>query len=66
MLVTNGGTLIRVPVEGISIRRRRSGGVTVLKVDDGERVVSVARLPDTGESDPGEDAGTDVAGGEEE
>jgi len=47
MLVTNGGTLIRVPVEDISIRRRRSGGVTVFKVDEGERVVSVARLPDT-------------------
>ena len=44
---TNGGTLIRVPVEDISIRRRRSGGVTVFKVDEGERVVSVARLPDT-------------------
>jgi len=49
MLVTNLGQLIRVPVDGISIRRRRSGGVTVFKVDDGERVVSVARLPDTGE-----------------
>jgi DNA gyrase subunit A len=48
MLVTNRGTLIRVPVEDISIRRRRSGGVTVFKVDEGERVVSVARLPDTG------------------
>jgi DNA gyrase subunit A len=61
MLVTNGGTLIRVPVDGISIRRRRSGGVTVLKVDEGERVVSVARLPDTGE-----DVGSGAAGGEEE
>jgi len=49
VLVTNLGQLIRVPVDDISIRRRRSGGVTVFKVDDGERVVSVARLPDTGE-----------------
>jgi len=49
MLVTNLGQLIRVPVDDISIRRRRSGGVTVFKVDNGERVVSVARLPDTGE-----------------
>ena len=49
MLVTNLGQLIRVPVDDISIRRRRSGGVTVFKVDEGERVVSVARLPDTGE-----------------
>jgi DNA gyrase subunit A len=49
MLVTNLGQLIRVPVDDISIRRRRSGGVTVFKVDEGERVVSVARLPDTGD-----------------
>jgi len=49
MLVTNLGQLIRVPVDDISIRRRRSGGVTVFKVDEDERVVSVARLPDTGE-----------------
>ncbi|HXP30917.1 MAG TPA: DNA gyrase subunit A [Stellaceae bacterium] len=53
MLVTNGGTVIRVPVKDISIRRRRSGGVMVFKVDEGERVVSVARLAETGEN--GED-----------
>ncbi|HKT20155.1 MAG TPA: DNA gyrase subunit A [Stellaceae bacterium] len=61
MLVTNRGTLIRVPVEDISIRRRRSGGVTVFKVDEGERVVSVARLPDTGV-----EVGNGEAGNEEE
>ena len=61
MLVTNRGTLIRVPVDDISIRRRRSGGVTVFKVDEGERVMSVARLPDTGV-----DVGNGDAGSEEE
>jgi DNA gyrase subunit A len=62
MLVADSGTLIRVPVEDISIRRRRSGGVTVFKVEDGERVVSVARLPDTAV-----DVGTpDTNGGEVE
>ncbi len=50
MLVTNGGVVIRVPVDGISIRRRRTGGVVVIKVDDGERVVSAARFPEAGES----------------
>ena len=61
MLVTNGGTLIRVPVEDISIRRRRSGGVTVFKVDEGERVMSVARLPEAAE-----DTGNGAANGDEE
>ena len=50
MLVTNGGVVIRVPVDGISIRRRGSGGVVMFKVDDGERVVSAARFPEAGES----------------
>ncbi len=53
MLVTDGGMVIRVPVDGISIRRRRSGGVVVFKVDEGERVVSVARFPEAGESGDG-------------
>jgi DNA gyrase subunit A len=44
MLVTDGGMVIRVPVKDISVRRRRSGGVTVFKVEAGERVVSVAAL----------------------
>jgi DNA gyrase subunit A len=49
MLVTDGGMVIRVPVNGISIRRRPSGGVVIFKVDEGGRVVSAARFPETGE-----------------
>jgi DNA gyrase subunit A len=50
MLVSNSGMVIRVPVAGISIRRRRTGGVAIFKVDDGERVVSAARFPEAGDS----------------
>ncbi len=50
MVVTIGGVVIRVPVKGISIRRRRTGGVVVIRVDEGERVVSAARFPEAGES----------------
>jgi DNA gyrase subunit A len=58
MLVTNSGMVIRVPVKDISIRRRRSGGVTVFKVDEGERVVSVAALlGENGENGAVEDEG---------
>ncbi|HUC72676.1 MAG TPA: DNA gyrase subunit A, partial [Stellaceae bacterium] len=46
MLVTDGGMVIRCPVHDIRIARRRSQGVVIFKVGDGERVVSVARLPD--------------------
>ena len=46
MLVSNTGMVIRIPVAGISIRRRRSGGVLIFKLDEGERVVSAARFPE--------------------
>ncbi|MGD9650572.1 MAG: DNA gyrase subunit A, partial [Dongiaceae bacterium] len=36
MLVTNGGKLIRCPVKDIRIAGRRTQGVTVLKVEEGE------------------------------
>ncbi|MGC2198591.1 MAG: DNA gyrase C-terminal beta-propeller domain-containing protein, partial [Stellaceae bacterium] len=44
MLVTDGGMVIRCPVHDIRIVRRRSQGVVIFKVGEGERVVSVARL----------------------
>jgi DNA gyrase subunit A len=44
MLVTDGGQLIRVPVEGIRIVGRNSQGVTVFSTRDKERVVSVEHI----------------------
>ncbi len=57
MLVTNEGTVIRTPVEDISIRRRGSGGVRVFTLDEGARVVSVAHLAEAGENGDGESGG---------
>ena len=45
MLVTNGGQLIRVPVEGIRVAGRGTQGVTVFRTGTGEEVVSVERIP---------------------
>ncbi len=53
MLVTNGGTVIRVPVHDIRIARRRSQGVVVFKLGEGERVASVAHLGEAGEAENG-------------
>jgi DNA gyrase subunit A len=61
MLVTDAGMVIRCPVHDIRIARRRSQGVVIFKVGDGERVVSVARLPDDAE-DNGEGAPEGSAG----
>jgi len=54
MLVTDGGQIIRLPVDGIRVAGRRTQGVTVFRVDDSEKVVSVAALEDqAGEEDNG-------------
>jgi DNA gyrase subunit A len=49
MLISDRGQTIRVPVAGISIQRRSSGGVTVFRVDEGERVVAVERIEEVSE-----------------
>jgi DNA gyrase subunit A len=50
MLVTNGGQLIRCPVDDIRIAGRATQGVIVFDTADGERVVSVERLSEEGEN----------------
>jgi DNA gyrase subunit A len=58
MLVTDGGQLIRIPVNQIRIAGRRTQGVVLLKVGEGEQVVSVARMPEEAEGGTAaEDAG---------
>ena len=61
MLVTNGGQMIRCPVEGIRVAGRGTQGVIVFDTAEGERVVSVERISEdeaaeTGEAEPGEAA----------
>jgi DNA gyrase subunit A len=48
MLVTNGGKLIRCPIEGISITGRSAQGVTIFRTDQDERVVSAELINDDG------------------
>lgn len=51
MLVTNAGQLIRCPVDDIRIAGRKTQGVTLFRVDNDEKVVSVARLREVGDED---------------
>ncbi len=44
MLVSDGGQLIRVPVDGIRIASRATKGVTIFSTAKDERVVSVERI----------------------
>ncbi|WP_400767687.1 DNA gyrase subunit A [Methylosinus sporium] len=61
MLVTDGGQLIRCPVEGIRIAGRGTQGVIVFDTAEGERVVSVEHLADAGEDEAAGDAGGETA-----
>lgn len=47
LLVSDGGQLIRVPVDGIRIAGRSTKGVTIFNTADGEKVVSVERISET-------------------
>jgi DNA gyrase subunit A len=51
MLVTDRGQLIRTPVDDIRIAGRKTQGVTLFKVEEGERVVSVTRLGDENDTE---------------
>ena len=59
LMVTSGGQMIRTPVGQVRVVGRSSQGVTIFRTADGEKVVSVERLPDSG------NGGDDDAGGDE-
>ena len=54
MLVTDGGQLIRCPVDGIRIASRPTQGVIVFNTAEDEHVVAVERISDVGGEDEGE------------
>ena len=55
MLVTDGGKLIRSPVDGVRIVGRKTRGVLLFRVGEGERVVSVERLDEENDDEGEED-----------
>lgn len=59
MLVTDGGQVIRCPVHDIRIAGRNTQGVIIFKLGDGEKVASVAHLPESGPNEAGESAAED-------
>ncbi|MEQ8664274.1 MAG: DNA gyrase subunit A [Rhodospirillales bacterium] len=62
MMVSDGGQLIRMPVDGISTVGRSSRGVTLFKTAEDENVVSVTRLAEIEEDgDDGDDDVEDIA-----
>ena len=66
MLVTDAGKTIRMPVEGdkpIRIAGRSTQGVILFDTEEGEKVVSVERIQETGEGENGGNGEAEEAGG---
>ncbi|MFQ5347213.1 MAG: DNA gyrase subunit A [Rhodothalassiaceae bacterium] len=57
MLLTNSGKIIRIGVENIRIAGRNTQGVTLFRVDEGEEVVSVAKISDGDADEEGAEDG---------
>jgi DNA gyrase subunit A len=54
MLISNGGTVIRMPVEGIRRARRATQGVIVMRLRGDERVSSLAPVVESEDDEGGE------------
>ncbi|HEX5786887.1 MAG TPA: DNA gyrase subunit A [Woeseiaceae bacterium] len=44
MLISSNGTLVRTPVDGISVLGRNTQGVRLIRVESGQRLVGLARV----------------------
>ncbi|MFZ1386034.1 MAG: DNA gyrase subunit A [Thiolinea sp.] len=51
MLITDGGTLVRTPVAQVSVVGRNTQGVTLIRLNEGEKLVQIAPILSTGEDD---------------
>ena len=56
MLISSSGTLVRTPIEGISVQGRNTQGVRLIRLHDDDRLVGLARIV----SLPGYDGETDL------
>lgn len=55
ILISDDGIIIRIPAHQISVQSRYASGVNVMRLDEGSRVVTLARSPKEDEEDFDED-----------
>lgn len=55
MLITDNGRVIKIPVRNIRLLSRNTKGVTLMRVDEGESIVSIARVPESENDEEGEE-----------
>ena len=56
MLIENGGVIIRIPASSINVYKRDVQGVIVMRIDEGNQVVSLERVEKMDEEESGEQA----------
>ena len=61
MLITDGGTLVRTPVEGISILGRDTQGVKLISLSEGEKLVGIDRIASLAGGEAGDEPPSDEA-----
>ena len=44
IMITNDGTIIRIPISGIPVYSRSAGGVIVMRLSEGSSIVNIARI----------------------
>ncbi len=54
MLITTGGVLVRTPVDEISVVGRNTQGVTLIRLDEDERLVEIEQVPSLGSDEDDE------------
>ena len=65
MLITHEGKIIRITAGSVSLIGRATQGVKVMDLDEGDRIVALARIPDRGdEEEDGEDGDAEAADAE--
>ena len=60
MLITDGGTLVRTRVDGISVVGRNTQGVTIIRLDKKEKVIGVDRIEGLVGEDEDDESEVDV------
>ncbi len=60
MLISDGGTLVRTRVDGVSSLGRNTQGVTLIRLGNGEKLVGIDSVMDTDDEDLADEMGADA------
>ena len=65
LLIESGGVIIRTPVRNIGIYGRDTRGVTIMRIEDGARVIAIQSTEGASEEEEAEDVEDEIEGAED-